>query len=55
VCSSDLDEVKLKWYAENADTLDYKTAKEPHTAMVQMMSLRSAIEDGYTNIPREID
>jgi DNA-directed RNA polymerase len=51
----EIDEVKLKWYAENADTLDYKTAKEPHTAMVQMMSLQSAIEDGYTNIPREID
>lgn len=51
----EIDEVKLKWYADNEDTLDYKTAKEPYTAMVQMISLQSAIENGYTNIPVEKD
>ena len=53
--SFQLDEKKLEWYEKHKDTLNYKKAKEPYTAYVQMVSLRSALEDGYTNIPREID
>lgn len=50
-----IDEKKLEWYEENKDSLDPSKAKEPHTAYVQMVSLKMAEEDGYTNIPREID
>ena len=50
-----IDSEKAKWYRENKDTLDWKQAKEPHIARVQMLSMKLALETGYTNIPTELD
>ena len=50
-----IDSEKAKWYSENKDTLDWKLAKEPHIARVQMLSLHLAQSTGYTNIPVEHD
>lgn len=50
-----IDSEKEKWYMENYETLDWKLAKEPHIARVQMLSLHLSLETGYTNIPTELD
>ena len=50
-----IDSEKAKWYRDNKDTLDWKKAKEPHIARIQMLSMQMAIETGYTNIPTELD
>lgn len=49
------DAEKQKWYDENKNTLDWRTAKEPTYARAQMLSLELLQTTGTTNIPVELD
>jgi len=47
---------KLMWYMNNKDSLDWRQAKEHHTARKLLFALTQAEKTGgYTNIPLELD
>lgn len=49
------DKSKVKWFNTNKNNLDWKLAKEPHTARKLLYALEQVQKTGETNVPVELD